>query len=110
MAFAPEKYLVPGSISLYSSYWRHNVFPSPQGADCCSPDAVSFNGISPSKMYLTDYMLYHASVFRNSPAGLGNQAARHPSFQTHHDQRISDAMASVEIGAASVNRLSKRGS
>lgn len=72
MPFSPEKYLVKGSISMFSVFWRQNIFHSPIGTTCCSPDAIAFNGISPTKMYLTNYLLYHTAVFRNSPLRLGN--------------------------------------
>lgn len=79
MAFSPEKYLIKGAISMFSIFWRQNIFHSPIGTTCCSPEAISFNGMSPTKMYLTDYLLYHTSAFRNSPLGLGNRQTVRPS-------------------------------
>lgn len=96
MAFSPEKYLIKGAISLFSIFWRNNIFHSPIGPNCCSPEAICFNGVSPSRMYLLDYLLYHAALFRNSPLGIGNHAATLPARS--RDQNISEAMRNIEMG------------
>jgi len=70
-SFPPERQLIPGMISIFNSYWRSSVFLPPEGGNCCSDLAITFNGVPPAAMYLTEYILYHMSIFSNSPLGLG---------------------------------------
>ena len=100
MAFSPEKYLIKGAISLFSVFWRHNIFHSPIGSDCCSPEAIFLNGVSPSRMFLLDYLLYHTAVFRNSPLGIGNEPVN--SDVRSRDRKMSNAMRSIEVGSGSI--------
>ncbi|KFM62571.1 Glycoprotein-N-acetylgalactosamine 3-beta-galactosyltransferase 1, partial [Stegodyphus mimosarum] len=64
--------LIPGSISVFSSYWRTSAFLTEEGMNCCSDKAITFHGLLPSKMYLMEYILYHLAVFKNSLQGIGN--------------------------------------
>jgi len=77
LAFAPKNHLIPGLISIFNSFWRKNVVPIGEGSDCCSDHAISFHGLTPTQMYLTEYLLYHLSIFDDSPLGLGNQKPKY---------------------------------
>ncbi|KAI1288484.1 Glycoprotein-N-acetylgalactosamine 3-beta-galactosyltransferase 1 [Halotydeus destructor] len=73
LPFMPERHIIRGLISIFNSYWRTNVFSIPQGKNCCSDYAISFDGFSPSQLYLTEYLLYHLSPFKTSQLGIGNK-------------------------------------
>lgn len=77
--FSAEKLLIPGSVSYFNSYWRWSLFLSPevscfcsarlalsanavfthrsQGANCCSPRAITFHGIDPVDMFFMEYLV-----------------------------------------------------
>ena len=99
--FSPQKHVIPNSISIFSSFNRHNVLPSGQGFACCSDSAVSFGDLSPSKMYLLEYFLYHLSVFRNSDKGLGNNP-----FQDNHETS-NDVLWDNHVNAQSLVGLTR---
>lgn len=106
-AFAPEKQLIPGMISIFNSYWRSSVFMSPEGVDCCSDLAITFSGIDPPAMYLTEYLLYHMSVFSNSPLGLGNRPPPYSAYKVSSDldKRGADL---IEVGTPLIQAIDKR--
>ncbi|XP_015914510.1 glycoprotein-N-acetylgalactosamine 3-beta-galactosyltransferase 1 [Parasteatoda tepidariorum] len=91
--FSVETMLIPGSISVFSSYWRTSAFLSEEGFHCCSDRAITFHGLLPGKMYLMEYLQYHLDVFRNSFQGLGN----HPkdSEENRKSNEIPDEMEQV---------------
>ncbi|CAG2100209.1 unnamed protein product [Medioppia subpectinata] len=82
-AFPPERQLVPGMISMFNSYWRNGVFLSSNDEHCCSDKSITFNGVLPAAMYLTEYLLYHMSIFstHNNPLGLGNKPPPYSSYK-----------------------------
>ena len=108
-SFSPEKHLIPGMISIFNSYWRSSVFMSPEGTNCCSDDAITFNGIQPAIMYLTEYLLYHMSIFSNSPLGLGNKAPPYSSYKVRSDlnKDLMNGIDSIEVGTPLIHAIDK---
>lgn len=41
-----------------------------QGYDCCSQSVISFHYISPSQMYVFDYLMYHVKLSTQLPRKL----------------------------------------
>ena len=108
-SFPPEKHLIPGMISIFNSYWRSSVFMTSEGPDCCSDRAITFNDISPAIMYLTEYLLYHMSIFSNSPLGLGNKAPPYSSYKVRSNvnkESLND-FNSIEIGTPLIHAIDK---
>lgn len=84
LAFHPETHLIAGMLSMFNSFWRTNTFPINEGENCCSDKAISFHGLSPTQMYLTEYLMYHLSPFKNSPKGLGNKKPKYSRKSMSH--------------------------
>ena len=103
LPFPPEKHLIPGLISIFNSFWRSNSFPIAEGDGCCSDRAISFNGLTPSQMYLTEYLLYHLSVYANSARGIGNEKPKYSR------SAISDLiyLHGVEVGTPMIRMIDK---
>ena len=101
--FSPEKHMTPGHISIFNSYWRSNVFMTGEGQNCCSDHAITFNKLSPSTMYLYEYLLYHMAVFKNSPNGLGNKPPPYSSYKVR-----SDIDKMMEVGKSEIHYLGKK--
>lgn len=103
LAFTPEKHLIPGLISIFNSYWRGNTFPIAEGPGCCSDQAISFHGLSPTQMYLIEYLLYHLKVFKNSPRGIGNEEPKYSR------SAISDLIYvhGLEVGTPMIKMIDK---
>lgn len=97
LPFTPEMHLIPDEISEYSAFHRHNILSSGKGFKCCSDTAITFGELSPSKMYLLEYFLYHLTVFRNSDKGLGNNPAKNT-----HDTQNDISWNEVDVGQGSV--------
>lgn len=97
------KHLIEGNISPYNPIWRQDVTRTPSGPSCCSNELISFNDLTPTKMYLTNYFLYHLSVFKDSPCGLGNKRPR--LYSANSLFKGKDSLDSVknnlEIGSGS---------
>ncbi|KAF8796250.1 glycoprotein-N-acetylgalactosamine 3-beta-galactosyltransferase 1-like [Argiope bruennichi] len=89
--FSVETMLIPGSISVFSSYWRTSAFLSEEGMNCCSDRAITFHGLLPSKHYLMEFLQYHLLVFRNSLQGIGNKPP------TDKKRYISNKLNSKEL-------------
>lgn len=104
-SFTPEKQLIPGMISIFNSYWRSSVFLPPEGGNCCSDLAITFNGIHPSAMYLTEYILHHMAIFGNSPLGLGNKPPPYNSYKVRSDfdKNILNEMDMIEMGTPQIH-------
>ena len=100
--YLPESHLIPKS---FESWRKKKTFRINPGFDCCSDSAISFHGLSPSEIYLTEYLLYHMAVFKGSLLGLGNHP---PDVNTilhdNHHQEINNYLMSgdMEIGKGSV--------
>ena len=90
-------------ISIYSNYWKENIYHSKEsflpkydadahalkGFPCCSNEAISFNGLTPTQMYLFEYLLYHMSVFKDSDQGFLNRNDVDAKVQRPKDPVIS---------------------
>ncbi|XP_013794795.2 glycoprotein-N-acetylgalactosamine 3-beta-galactosyltransferase 1-like [Limulus polyphemus] len=94
-AFSAEKLLIPGSISIFSSYWKQSVFLSPEGGDCCSDHAITFHGISPSQMYIMEYCVYRLTPFKFSRLGLGNKPPPSSTVKSPKDQQLGKAKVTL---------------
>lgn len=105
MAFPPEKLLIPGMISMFNSFWRSNLFMQSEGENCCSDEAISFSGLTPTQMYLTEYIFYHLSAFRNSPLGLGNKK---PKLSRMSMDRNLMAVSGIEVGSPEIRMINKK--
>ena len=97
LPFNPQMHVIPDSISVFSPFYRHNILESGEGLDCCSDSAISFGLLSPSRMYLLEYFLYHLNVFKNSDKGLGNRPA-----EDSHDTSNDELWNNVDVGQGSV--------
>ena len=106
-SFPPEKHLIPGMISVFNTYWRSSVFMSPEGPHCCSDLAITFNGIEPPVMYLTEYLLYHMSIFSNSPLGLGNRPPPYSAYKVGSDVDKHEADL-IEVGTPSIKVIDRK--
>lgn len=73
--------------------------------NCCSDRAITFHGLSPSKMYLMEYILYHLSVFRNSLKGIGNHPPQSDVKFNNND--IIKAKSKHRVGEPFVQLLNK---
>ncbi|GFX03328.1 glycoprotein-N-acetylgalactosamine 3-beta-galactosyltransferase 1 [Trichonephila clavipes] len=93
--FPVETMLIPGSISVFSSYWRTSAFLSEEGMNCCSDRAITFHGLLPSKLYLMEFLQYHLNVFRNSMQGIGNLPVRDQSKSNLNKKSVSSEMEHV---------------
>jgi glycoprotein-N-acetylgalactosamine 3-beta-galactosyltransferase len=100
LPFNPQMHLIPDSISVFSPFHRHNLLPSGEGMSCCSDSAITFGQLSPARMLLMEYFLYHLTVYKNSHRGLGNQ----PVVDTH-DKSNDDAWKNIlDIGKGTVEQ------
>lgn len=70
-----EKLLIPGSISVFSNYWRQSSFLSPEGSGCCSDFVITLSDVSGDKMYMLEYIVYHLKPVSNHwPISIGTAA------------------------------------
>ncbi|XP_054168633.1 glycoprotein-N-acetylgalactosamine 3-beta-galactosyltransferase 1-like [Oppia nitens] len=109
-SFPPEKQLIPGMISIFNPYWRSSLFLEPEGTQCCSDVSITFNGIQPAIMYLTEYLLYHMSIFTHSPLGLGNKPPPYSSYKVDSDldkKSLDKLYNSIEMGTPLIHVINK---
>nr|CDS29441.1 glycoprotein N acetylgalactosamine [Hymenolepis microstoma] len=57
--FAPAAMLNKARMDKISWIHSYNYFPVKTGLDCCSDHTVSFHYISPSEMYVLEFLVYH---------------------------------------------------
>ncbi|RWS09588.1 glycoprotein-N-acetylgalactosamine 3-beta-galactosyltransferase 1-like protein, partial [Leptotrombidium deliense] len=57
--YSYQEHLIALSILHESWYPKYIYYPSEIGMNCCSDTAISFHYISPSTMYVLEYLLYH---------------------------------------------------
>lgn len=107
LPFSLSKHIIPGEISQYNPIWRQDVTKTPSGANCCSDHLISFNELTPTKMYLVNYLLYHLAVFKDSPCGLGNKKPRVYSSNSLFNDKISlgSMKDNVEVGSGFSHHL-----
>ncbi|XP_034097879.2 glycoprotein-N-acetylgalactosamine 3-beta-galactosyltransferase 1-like [Drosophila albomicans] len=60
--FVPEHHLIPGKDRTFW-YWKYIYYPTDDGLDCCSDNAVAFHYVSPGMMYVMDYLIYHLKPY-----------------------------------------------
>jgi len=61
--YDPETLLIPGTLSMFSYYWRKSLYISQDGSNCCSDYAIAFHNISPTQMYAMEYLIFHLRPF-----------------------------------------------
>ncbi|XP_054712794.1 glycoprotein-N-acetylgalactosamine 3-beta-galactosyltransferase 1-like [Uloborus diversus] len=84
--FSVETMLIPGSISVFSSYWRTSAFLTEEGMNCCSDEAITFHGLNPAKLMLMEYVQHHLAAFTNSFEGLGNKPVLNDNSQSENSK------------------------
>jgi glycoprotein-N-acetylgalactosamine 3-beta-galactosyltransferase len=55
----PEFHLIPGLVEKNLWYWKFIYYDAKEGLDCCSDYAISFHYVSPTQMYVFEYLIYH---------------------------------------------------
>ncbi|XKL67662.1 hypothetical protein PGB90_003153 [Kerria lacca] len=56
--FKPENHLYLFN-ALPKWFWKYIYYPSWQGMNCCSDNAITFHYVSPQDMYVYEYFLFH---------------------------------------------------
>lgn len=98
------KHLIPGEISPYNPIWRQDVTSVPTGPRCCSNNLISFNDLTPTHMFLTNYILYHLNVFTHSYSGFNDQTSIVDSSIIHNS--CDDKVPSHCLQKSSIDTVS----
>lgn len=61
--FTPEQLMTPDDTGMLTKYAKKSVYPSKQGANCCSPTSITFQGTEGDRIYLYNYLLYSVRPF-----------------------------------------------
>lgn len=57
--FAPDYHILPGAIPKDNWLHKYNKWPLQSGPECCSDHTIAFHYITPNKMYVMEYFVYH---------------------------------------------------
>ncbi|KAL1137736.1 hypothetical protein AAG570_009432 [Ranatra chinensis] len=82
--FVPEHHLIPGHSDPNFWYWKWIYYPSSEGLECCSDNAISFHYVPPNMMYVLDYLIYHLR-----PYGISNYASKSHATNVKNTQKPS---------------------
>lgn len=61
--FSPDSHLFPNGIPTTNWLHKYNKHPVVSGPNCCSDHSIAFHYITPNRMYVLEYMIYHLHPF-----------------------------------------------
>ena len=61
--FAPDYHLIPNGIPTTNWLHRYNKYKVKSGPACCSDHSIAFHYITPNRMYVLEYLIYHLHPF-----------------------------------------------
>lgn len=61
--FAPDYHLLPNGIPKSNWLHKYNKYPVKNGPECCSDHSIAFHYITPNRMYVLEYFIYHLRPF-----------------------------------------------
>ena len=61
--FAPDFHLMPNGIPTTNWLHKYNKHPVKSGPACCSDHSIAFHYITPNRMYVLEYLVYHLHPF-----------------------------------------------
>uniref|UniRef100_T1KKE8 N-acetylgalactosaminide beta-1,3-galactosyltransferase n=2 Tax=Tetranychus urticae TaxID=32264 RepID=T1KKE8_TETUR len=62
LALPMSRHMIPGSITFDHPFWQQNIYPFPNGPDCCSDGLVAIPGLTPNSMRFYEYLIYTMRV------------------------------------------------